>query len=755
MKVVVRVDSTASGWDVHYSDPDDAAWQPAARSLESSAEREFPLPPVEEIGALAAEFTNLLVAPGVEAMTLRTLRRKCLAGDPAKGEAARLGGYLHAALFGPLWAVIEARGGRESLEIGLEIAVGDTASAGLPWELMHAPAQGLVPLAALPSRQIALVRLVPGAQRDHPVPELPLRVLFVVGRLLDSALRPGAEYLGLLRRLGIATAGVAGNARISLRLLTETTTDELETAVQEFDPHVVHFICHGDLEPNGARLLLTKRERDDPASKKTNAADPCDGPRLLGLLGRQNAFPCAVILNACHTADATATEAAGSLATQLIGGGVPVVIGMTGEVADGACRLFTRGFYEALLAGTSLPLAAARARRSAMLHYKNYDVNVEWSRLVFFARDWAATQLALNKPATGAARVAVAAAGYLPMHGRTICDRIEGVRSYEVFRDALAAGRAQRVLAFGVVAKAAQSSDQFSKTMLLDTIAVQAVFDGFIPCKLESVSKDPPANLLEFALKLSPELNAARKRFGLPPAAESDVLKLALRGSGHQLPPPGAAPFEVVLSMNELRSKVRNLPAANPTLSADAVNTALSTDFGYLRADIRAAFGVERRPLVLIDDLHRYEGVAEQFLDEIIGSKDSPLHDGAQPVPLIFSYSQHEKNGEEAPEAKTIKSFMGKKAGLVLQIELGPIGSLDEQRLAYSQYLLTRTPPLAINASRDLRKHADFLFDIACRTIEGVPSRFDAVALKAPVESSLSLNILVIADDEKILAEFP
>src|SRR5678816_2160552 len=64
-----------------------------------------------------------------------------------------------------------------------------------------------------------------------------------------------------------------------------TTTEELEAAVIDFHPHVVHFICHGGLDTNGvAQIHLTKGELRDKQLKKTIGDDPCNAARLVELL---------------------------------------------------------------------------------------------------------------------------------------------------------------------------------------------------------------------------------------------------------------------------------------------------------------------------------------------------------------------------------------------------------------------------------------------------------------------------------------
>src|SRR5262249_21648893 len=83
-------------------------------------------------------------------------------------------------------------------------------------------------------------------------------------------------------------------------------------------------------------------------------------------LAPPDATPPVVVLNACHTAGTHLVQESNSLAQELAERGVPLVVGMSGRVADRACRLFTRCFYEALLKGQDVALVTAEARRRAV-----------------------------------------------------------------------------------------------------------------------------------------------------------------------------------------------------------------------------------------------------------------------------------------------------------------------------------------------------------------------------------------------------
>jgi hypothetical protein len=106
---------------------------------------------------------------------------------------------------------------------------------------------------------------------------------------------------------------------------------DLRRALLDFEPHIVHFTCHGKL--NG--LLL---EDESSFSEGISAA------ALSGLLALfANQVEC-VILSACHSARQAVA----------INKHINYVIGMRGEITDNAAVEFTVGFYDALGAGKTV-----------------------------------------------------------------------------------------------------------------------------------------------------------------------------------------------------------------------------------------------------------------------------------------------------------------------------------------------------------------------------------------------------------------
>jgi CHAT domain-containing protein len=123
------------------------------------------------------------------------------------------------------------------------------------------------------------------------------------------------------------------------------TLEDIQAAVAEFKPKVVHIIAHGQVVGKESVIVLTHYES---LGRRNPKADSVSADRLARVLqaSKPDARPDAVVLNACNTARVGDVSVA--FAAELIRQGIPLVVGMAGEVADSACRLFARQFYSAL-----------------------------------------------------------------------------------------------------------------------------------------------------------------------------------------------------------------------------------------------------------------------------------------------------------------------------------------------------------------------------------------------------------------------
>ncbi|HWJ57217.1 MAG TPA: CHAT domain-containing protein, partial [Vicinamibacterales bacterium] len=516
----VEATATALGWTLTVTGA--AGRAAAARQLQRTAGADaYPLPDRAEAARWAGQ-PHAIYCDDADGAAIGVALRRILRNESSARESEAFGRYLLDTLLGPEWDAIEAATpAGDPIEIEISVAPEDAALLRLPWEMMH-DAGGA--LAARTARKVVFTRLIPPVAGRSPgvaAQPVPLRILFVVGRQLDNSLRPGAEFFGLLRHLRVptnATFKVFTTAAVSVRYLGEATVDELEHAVAEFQPSVVHFTCHGEASAAGVQLLLTAREKEnDPAARKTQDPYPIGAGRLLSLLRREGGvLPPVVVVNACHTGDAhDEAMSALSFAAHLVegdaGGGVAMAIGMTGEVDDRACQAFTLRFYQALVAGAPVAIAAAEGRRGAMLEYPELQDSLEWIRPTFFRAAGAADVLPLQQALLPIATIAAAFRKQATFCD-IVCDRYDTLALAQDFLRLGAVPDGQRPLILPFAAR--HPAGGLGHTRLLEEIAGLAVYAGYLPCLLRSSeTSEPAANLLELVLAITDALRESIDAF--------------------------------------------------------------------------------------------------------------------------------------------------------------------------------------------------------------------------------------------------
>lgn len=755
MKFFIDTTPLADGWQVEIKSDEKPDFHVAPRELKRLGEKKkgFPVPvkPQGEAASWAGQKHARLCEPDNDdpALIEQLYEDIIFKGDPGPDGVEIFGRYLSALLIGEHWQAMLTTAANNPIELDVHFEANDVEMHRLPWEMMYGTDR---PLAADQTRDISIARIVTSKVSEVEPLKLPLKLLFVIGRQLDDALRPGAEYLSMLRRMKVQLKTHVQSVDMNVRLLTETTTDELQAAITTFQPDVVHFTCHGDVTENGGRLLLTKRETVDVTSRKTQEPDYCDAERLLNLLRHEKShkLPQIVVLNACHTADASGDEdikgAYRSLAANLVAEGVPVAIGMSGEVADGVCRIFTRKFYEALLTANPITRASARGRRAAMIHFTDsYKTSVEWARpTLFIAKGFSSTITLDTKSNEGA--MAEIPSKYIK-DSRILCDRFKYLQAYQDFRTEAVTNSVRKLLAF-MVDEALVSMHQFGKTRLLEEIAAHAVMDNFIPCVILPSTGgifEPPTTLLSLALRLAESMDETRDYFSIAKRATSHALDLAFMIC-YPNPPDVSTPVKLGFEKGRVKKALKELGERDKTAEeASAVRAAMLEDFRQLQIDVEKKTGEKRTPLVLLDDLHRYEVSAPRLLYEIVDGHG--LGDQTLSIPLVFTYSTFNSKGEALP---TIKDFVSKTAKYVFgNIPLKRISDEHEVLLAYCQYMLSRDPPLAVNPHFD-SKFTKHLLNSMHKIINGVPSLFEHNDVKLLLEYNRGLDVLLDADDERI-----
>jgi CHAT domain len=225
---------------------------------------------------------------------------------------------------------------------------------GLPWETMFANKSFL----ALDPRW-PIARLSP---YEPEVPQKdfqpPLRVLAVLAADEHATEKSDAsEWAALLAALETAAFRVSVKALVaSDALLTEINATKsnvvdahaafvptgraLVGEISSFNPHILHFFCHGRMASGRSSLQLSTRLSVNGAgSPLTMEAADIQSARTSDLW--------LVALNCCGSA--RSDHGVGSFAFTLADQGVPAVIGMRQEVNVRDANVFTASFYKTLM----------------------------------------------------------------------------------------------------------------------------------------------------------------------------------------------------------------------------------------------------------------------------------------------------------------------------------------------------------------------------------------------------------------------
>jgi len=277
---------------------------------------------------------------------------------------------------------------------GLRFVIDTTdapALARLPWEFIYSPRDDDFLFA---DRLKPIVRWL---DVDAPPPSLavapPLRLLMAVATPADRPeLSVGTELAHLDSALGeLASAGLLETIR-----LEHTSLERLDAALLEHQPHVLHFIGHGDFIGDDGVLLLE-------SDHQPNRAEAIAGRQLAMLLRNYRAHLRLVFLNSCMGATSAQGDPFGGVAQSLIRRGIPAVIAMQFPIPDEAAVALSRHFYRYLAAGQPVDAALSSAR--AFLYARGYPV--EWGAPALHMRAPDGRLFDLSSPATGGADTAI------------------------------------------------------------------------------------------------------------------------------------------------------------------------------------------------------------------------------------------------------------------------------------------------------------------------------------------------------------
>ncbi|MEO8369841.1 MAG: CHAT domain-containing protein [Candidatus Solibacter sp.] len=661
--------------------------------------------------------------PGTEkdkelALAVTTLK------TPQPGDVARFGGYLFDLLLGAVWAEVQAaaiQAPPDPLET-IELSSADQEFHRLPWEMARSP-EGF-----LAKRGVGFVRLVASAGPPRKVKIAP-RVLFIVGSdITDKRVKAGAEYLGLIKRLE-ATSLV-----METQVLLRATRKSIEETVQRVKPSIVVFICHGSIEKGVGRLELTPDDR-------TQKTDYLSGKQLHDLL---HGIPQAVVMNACETGASSRSSV--PLAWEMVSEQIPLAIGMAGRVADRACRLFSRRFFEALLRGEDVHTATAVARQEGMLHGSDPEQSVDWAMPALFMLDGVSVEVDAAAVKAMQVRAGRAKLFRTISNPLVVCGRTDCIAEYSRVVGTPADLSAPRTLALRVTEKyEGDFKAQYGKTRSLEELAAIGALWGHIPCLV----RNPGDSLWQLCLSILSSIGETRQAFGIElETSESQLFKLKkylTTGAGDV-----ADTVQDKLMLHE-QKPVLEMTKAHP----EVLLAALQADLAALARDAAPKEGAaaEPRVLVFIDDLQNCRE-AEQVMKQWVSANGLGRKGSKEIVPLIFTYSSV---GEEVYKqvAAQVGTVAESKTTQIASVDLKSLPSPLDDEMPYRQFLLSQKPMLV--PSDDDAKGREVFFKGLHSRVRGVPSRLmahkDNIEVMTWVESAAAYNILVDADDDQLLAQ--
>ncbi|MGC8781769.1 MAG: CHAT domain-containing protein, partial [Anaerolineae bacterium] len=241
--------------------------------------------------------------------------------------------------------------------------------ADLPWEALYDPRRER--FLAL-STETPIVRYLDLPEAIEPLKTAPpLRILPVMASPRDL---PRLDLAGEIAALRRALADLADAGLIEIEPQPPTTPADLRDALRRRAYHVIHFLGHGDIDPDTGEGFLVMEDRDGNGRPVTGAA-------LAALLGDHRSLRL-VVLNACRAAAAAAGRPFTGVAGRLVQRTIPAVIAMRTAISDEAAAAFAHEFYAALADGYAVDAAVTEARKALLTEGQ---MN-EWATPVLFLR---------------------------------------------------------------------------------------------------------------------------------------------------------------------------------------------------------------------------------------------------------------------------------------------------------------------------------------------------------------------------------
>lgn len=547
-------------------------------------------------------------------------------GNLKAGDVEMVGRYLFDCLLGrDTWAKIvdkAKRDGQPTVELALSWDSDDHEMHRLSWEAMH---DGNSFICAHPDFAVAIVRVVADAPKiEVSQCTAPARVLFAIGAdLNDPDIRPGAEIIGLLR------GADQDSTPIEWRIADGVTITRLGEACRRFRPHVVHIVSHGKIYDGKGWLQLVERDLDDDGL--------VDAEMLAGALHEAAAPPALVVLTGCMSA--AGGDHVDPLAAELVKRGLPAVVGMSGEITDQACRLFSRRLGIAISRGEGVAEAMAHGRRAGLMEQGDAAAD---------DRTWAMPSifLAPSFPAFHA-----------PIDTAVASTTLERVIGYGLHRRPIFCGRRRLEREFDrlldsddelkVLVAYTESHERLGKTRILHEFAGRALWAGHFVVLIDDYRGDKkalPSSDLQLAAWLLESICKARHIFKLEEWFESELLDLlesaldSPQGLAKMEPSPRRKRLRKFLGTCKRQASVGRSPETGlgPALVHDLELTVKEAiDQGSASADCR--------PVLVLGGIGNWGSATDLLCHELLGS--GGLRDADAPVPVFATGTTVDDSG--------------------------------------------------------------------------------------------------------------
>lgn len=689
----------------------------------------YPLPPDDDLPP--ADAPHYPLCTDQAAGLLPAVEERISDRLPQPDDLENFGRYLFQTLIGSanLQAVEDAAGNAKLIELALSWGAAQRDLHRLNWELMCRPQNPANPafpgfLADGNPRLMGITRLVTAAQSPAKTISPPPRILFIVGTdFTDPDIRPGAEFLGLMRQFR------KNRRTVHARVLQQAKPKKLRQVMADFRPDVVHFICHGFADEHGGYLEL---QTDDSAADNRRYAN-----QILKDLKVDDQYPAMVLLSACYSGNILGAGATGSLAAELVAGGIPVVVGMAGRISDLACRLFTQRFADSLVQGDPLVYATCEGRCAAL--YEGLPAQS--------SADWAFPALYLSNSV---------APEYRPYEVQGVDPSIaieNRIKSYNLDDEPVFCSRHEFLEAYyNLLNPASETSclaiythspePGIGRTRLLQEFTAQAVRDGHVPCLMTDI----PNDIHDFMVKLIDALNNARDACGAEVLPDDSQLMLMCTED-----------IDTLKSHASFNTTGRRELKLKNTLTARAISSAIQIDCqDSLKAVHDAQPSIKDRNgqlLILLDEVHEY---GEALTTLLTGKNEGLLTAfglGSQKMtlPVIMTFSQAGpaehvlkpniiENQKSWIDARSLERFNDRN---------------NEDLLAYYQLFLHpycyNPQPKTINSQAG--ENVVRTWEARLRKkLKGIPGQFlNQDIIETLIEFATEDEFLIVADDEAVL----